>query len=139
MLKRPSRLKYVINGPRCNRFVIRFMTDLLRKYRGSVVNKVKLGSASPHHDHNWPLYFRSRSVINLITNSMDFHSRFCNAEIENTKHLIYECENAQNIWFLLKEKYIWFQKSVETCSYWIWSRRKHENKIIKLYYFFYSM
>ena len=26
--------------------------------------------------------------------------RFCHAQIENTKHLIYECDNVQNIWFV---------------------------------------
>ena len=58
ILKLLSRAKYVQkSGPRCNKFVIRFMADLPQKYRGSVVNIVGLGSASPHHDHNWPAIF----------------------------------------------------------------------------------
>ena len=49
----PSHVKYArTRGPHCNKFIIRFMTDLPRKYRGSVVNMEGLGSASPHHDHN---------------------------------------------------------------------------------------
>ena len=53
ILKSLSHAKYVQkSGPWCNKFVIRFMADLPRKYRGSVVNIVGLGSASPHHDHN---------------------------------------------------------------------------------------
>ena len=48
--------------------VIRFMTNLLQKYRGSVVIMVGRGGAEPHYVHNWPLIFRGRSVINLITN-----------------------------------------------------------------------
>ena len=51
--KEPSYVKYARkSGPRCNKFVIKFMTDLPRKYRGSVVNIVKLSSASPRQDHN---------------------------------------------------------------------------------------
>ena len=58
ILKWLSHAKYVQkSGPRCNKFVIRFMADLPRNYRGSVVNIVGLGSASPHHDHNWPPIF----------------------------------------------------------------------------------
>ena len=50
-----------VDAPRGNKvkvwqnlsLVIRFMTDLLRKYR-SVVIMVGWGGASPHHVHNWP-------------------------------------------------------------------------------------
>ena len=69
ILKWLSHAKYVQkSGPRCNKFVIRFMADLPRKYRGSVMNIVGLGSASPTMITTDPLYFRSRSAINLITN-----------------------------------------------------------------------
>ena len=37
--------------------VIRFMADLLRKYRGSVVIMVGRGGAEPHYVHNWPPIF----------------------------------------------------------------------------------
>ena len=37
--------------------VIRFMADLLRKYRGSVVNMVGRGVAEPHYVHSWPPIF----------------------------------------------------------------------------------
>ena len=37
--------------------VIRFMSDLLRKYRGSVVIMVGRGGAEPHYVHNWPPIF----------------------------------------------------------------------------------
>ena len=48
--------------------VIRFMTDLLRKYRGQLWSW--WGEAEPSFTlfTTDPLYFRSRSVINLITN-----------------------------------------------------------------------
>ena len=48
--------------------VIRFVTDLLRKYRGSVVIMVGWGKAepSPTMFTTDPLYFRNRSVINLM-------------------------------------------------------------------------
>ena len=37
--------------------VIRFMADLLRKYRRSVVIMVGRGGAEPHYVHNWPPIF----------------------------------------------------------------------------------
>ena len=59
--------------------VIRFMADLLQKYRGSVVIMVRRGEAepSPTMFTTDPLYFCSRSAINLITNLLHRGPLFC--------------------------------------------------------------
>ena len=57
--------------------VIRFMADLLRKYRGSVVIVVGRGGAEPIMFTTEPLYFRGRSAVNLITNLLHRGPLFC--------------------------------------------------------------
>ena len=45
--------------------------------------------------------FNYKLLHNILNNNyLVSKCRFCHAQIENTKHLIYECDNVQNIWFV---------------------------------------
>ena len=108
------------------------MADLLRKSGGSVVIMVGRGGAEPHYVHNWPLYFRGRSAINLITNLLHRGPLFCTyfawlshfkmapllAKILTSLFLGWS-EN--NLYYWIERKILWFilKNKLETRFIWL--------------------
>ena len=72
-----------------------------RKYS----NKIKHISDPNIAECNYKLLHNIMRNNYLVSKWKPNLDRFCHAQIENTKHLIYECDNVQNIWFVLGNIY----------------------------------
>ena len=77
-------------------------------WKKNYCNKIKHISDPNIAEFNYKLLHNILNNNYLVSKwkpNFDMNCRFCHAQIENTKHLIYECDNEQNIWFVLGDIY----------------------------------
>ena len=68
------------------------------------LNKIKYFSDPIIAEFNYKLLHNILNNNYLVSKwkvGFEMHCRYCTAEIENTKHLIYECCNVKNIWLII--------------------------------------